>query len=269
MPLVYTLGVKGRVGVYDVLGDELDPKLVNLGKSLGRGGYGTFQDGYLIAGFSGNVGKLNGKTLEIEGKILDENKPEGKADLDFANAVGNLIFLGDDHKQGSFIIPHSTSPDNKSPEVNWVQPQTGDKNIAPTSCVGVSFTDQLDVKSIGPSTFALRPVDGEPLTGQYSYNFNVANFCPDTPLEPNTTYEIVVHKGGLIDMSQNAFNQDFVSAFSTGEKVDVPTSIHPYQIREKKGSAGVPHILINGKTTGEPSGKTGSFRSIRFSHPRE
>ena len=96
---------------------------------------------------------------------------------------------------------------------------------------GVSFSEQLDAKSITNTTFQLKPIGEGQLKGFYSYTFNVVNFCPEKPLQPNTTYEIVVPKNGLIDMSGNATKGEFSSLFSTGTELSGPTTfINEYAI---------------------------------------
>jgi Bacterial Ig-like domain len=42
------------------------------------------------------------------------------------------------------------------------------------------------------------------------------NFQPTSPLQPNTTYEIVVRAGGIRDYSGNTVPETFRSRFSTG-----------------------------------------------------
>jgi hypothetical protein len=43
----------------------------------------------------------------------------------------------------------------------------------------------------------------------------VLNFDPDVDLQPKTTYEVVLPKGGLTDLVGNALLQDFKSTFTT------------------------------------------------------
>jgi hypothetical protein len=43
----------------------------------------------------------------------------------------------------------------------------------------------------------------------------VVNFSPNEDLKPATTYEVVLPKGGITDLTQNAIAEEFKSTFTT------------------------------------------------------
>ncbi|MCB9680194.1 MAG: Ig-like domain-containing protein [Alphaproteobacteria bacterium] len=141
-------------------------------------------------------------------------------DDQFSMAVGNLVVLSDDEVSiGSVLAVHDTEPDTHPPQVLYVNPPDGARQQALTTRVGLSLSDPIDSRSIRPDTIVVRPLDGAPLTGSWSLNQTVVTFWPDTPLAPDTTYEIVLPAGGLADVVGNPMAAAFTSVFSTGEDV--------------------------------------------------
>jgi len=188
------------------------------GSNLGAGGYSTYQDGYIHSGFSSKYAKFDIANLTMVGSGTSgvENNDE-----DFAHALGNLVFVGDDHGKASGLIVHQAAADTTGPEVHWVHPQDGATNMALTSRVGVSMSDNIDIDSVSSATFTVRPIGGQPLTGKYSLQFGLVNFSPDAPLQPGTTYELIVN--GLKDYVGNS-GGSFSSTFSTaGASSDFPS----------------------------------------------
>lgn len=218
---IYGPGDDGALHVHDVS----DPfQIVDLGKSEpmgGKGGYTSIQDGFAHVGASSNYAKVDitaASPYPVPVKVS-----QGTAgDRDFGTALGNLVVISDDHDNGSFLVPHQSAPDTTPPAVNFQSPKNGATNVALTSRIGLSFTDQIDRRTANSSTFIVRPVGGQALAGRYSYQTNLLNFAPDEDLLPNTTYEIVLPSGGLKDLAQNGVAETFISSFSTGVKVDNP-----------------------------------------------
>ena len=138
-------------------------------------------------------------------------------DEDFAVALGNLVVLGDDKYNGSFIFPHQAEPDTAGPAVNMVVPINGAVGRSRRSRIGLTFTDQIDLRTVHAASLIVRPLDGTPISGQYSLQTGIVNFSPDVPLEPNTVYEVVVPSGGITDVSGNTTIREFRTTFTTGE----------------------------------------------------
>jgi cytochrome c peroxidase/PKD repeat protein len=123
---------------------------------------------------------------------------------------------------GSAIAVHDTRRDTQPPEVAYLNPPDGSTGQPLTSRVGLSFTDQIELGSVTPETFIVRPVGGEPLEGNWGHMQTVVNFAPSEPLEPNTTYEVLLPAGGVTDLVGNAIASDFRSVFATGDTVHAP-----------------------------------------------
>jgi PKD repeat protein len=182
----------------------------------GNGGYGSYQDGMFHAGFSDKYIKFDVATLRQLGTGSSQLPAR---DEDFGQVLGNLVFVGDDHGVGSALVVHQTAPDTRGPEVHWVHPQDGATNMPLTTRVGVSMSDNIDMASVDSTTFIVRPLGGQALSGKYSVQMGLVNFTPAVSLQPNTTYEVVVR--GMQDYVGNP-GGTFSSRFST--HVTTPSS---------------------------------------------
>lgn len=184
--------------------------------------YCSTQDEFIFQGCQYEIVKIDASIPTAQqvvgrGLLVTANPDHGQV-----TPFGNLIFGGNDHGSGSGFFVHQTAPDTRSPEVNMVIPKSNDVNRALTSRVGITLTDNIQFESINKNTFIVRPVGGEALNGKYSYQFSIANFSPDQPLQPNTTYEIVIPAGGMKDYAGNAVGTTFTSYFSTGPTGNFP-----------------------------------------------
>ena len=219
---IYGAGDDGRLHIHDVS----DPfHIVSLGQSdsMGdKGGYLSLQDGFAHVGASKSYAKVDvsgASAFPIAGSASSD--VPGR-DEDFGNVLGNLVAISDDHGNGSFLVPHQAAPDTTPPAVNFVSPPIGATGVARTSRVGLTFTDQIDKQHLDATTFIVRPAGGAALPGRISTQTNIVNFSPDAELLPNTTYEIVLPKGGVRDFAGNALPEAYVGTFSTGIAVDNP-----------------------------------------------
>ena len=188
--------------------------------TYGKGGYVSLQDDYAYVGASSVIAKVNVANpfaMYLTGTAAGAS---GGHDHDFATVMGNMVIIGDDHNQGSFIVPHQSAPDTTGPEVNRVVPAPNAINQSTTMAIGISFSDQIELSTVNKETVIIRPLGGQPLDGIYTYNMNLLNFLPSTPLAPNTTYEIEIPALGVRDWSCNTTQIPFKSRFSTGSYVD-------------------------------------------------
>ena len=167
--------------------------------------------------------------LQVVGAFSAGN-PSG--DEDYPTPLGNLIALGDDVGFGTDIIVHSTDPDNTGPAVTMVIPKDGWTNQALTSRVGITTTDMIELLSLDNTTFIVRPVGGQALSGAYTHQFGIVNFSPDKPLLRNTTYEVVIPAGGMRDWTGNAVSVAFTSRFSTGRGLSAIQATHARSVRK-------------------------------------
>ena len=209
---VITAGIDNRLHVFDITNPAAFPQLVQSPDIGGRGGYVSTQRGFAHAGFSNKYAKVNIATGAIVGTGTSNI---ANRDEDFGTVFGNLVLVGNDHGNGSALMPHQTGPITGSAAVNMVSPKNNATNQALTSRVGITTTDQIDLRTVSASTFIVRPLGGSALAGKYSGQSGILNFSPDAPLLPGTTYEVVVPAGGMKDdvgIGVAAFTSRFTTA---------------------------------------------------------
>ncbi|HEX6708285.1 MAG TPA: Ig-like domain-containing protein [Albitalea sp.] len=208
-----TAGTDNKLRVYNISNPGSISQLVASPDVGAKGGYVSIQDGFAHAGFSTKYAKINLSTGAIVG--TGTSGISGR-DEDFGTVLGNLVMVGDDHAVGSALMPHQTAPDTTGPSVNMVSPKANSTNQSVKSRIGITLTDQVDLRTVNSSTFVVRPLGGSALAGKYSGQSGILNFWPDQALAAGTTYEVIVPAGGLRDDAGNAVPTTFSSRFTTG-----------------------------------------------------
>ncbi len=139
-------------------------------------------------------------------------------DDQFTMPIGNLVVLGDDEtRYGAILVVRDLLPDSEPPRVSAIRPRDGATGVSVTARVGVSLTDQVDLRSVTPETLIVRPVlGGEPVSGDWDLTHTVLGFSPHQPLSENTAYEVVLPAGGVSDLSGNGLAAEARAVFTTG-----------------------------------------------------
>jgi DNA-binding beta-propeller fold protein YncE len=195
--------------------------------------YCATQDHFLFQGAQERVHKIDvrdprrhrhvGKgTLFPEGSAQNHHADHGQV-----TPMGNLLFIGNDHGNGSGFIVHQREPDRTPPKVRQVSPRDGARLQATSSRIGIALSDSILPESVGPASFIVRPQGGAPLAGTYSVQLGIVNFAPAAPLAPNTGYEVVVPARGLKDYAGNPIAKAFRAQFTTGEAAPRVASAAP------------------------------------------
>ncbi len=216
--------------VHDVTPSGVMSFYGSVGSGFSNGAYGSYQDGYFHSGMSDVYVKFDVENLQVVGTGM--TGIAGR-DEDFCQVLGNLAFVGDDHGIGSGLYVHDVQPDSRGPAVERVHPPDGSANVALTSRVGISMSDNVDFESVDAASFFVRPLGGAALPGKRAVQMGLSNFCPDQPLLVNTVYEVVVD--GIQDLVGNS-GPIFRSTFSTGSiGLPSPTPIAIQNLTSAKG----------------------------------
>lgn len=215
---------------YDVTSDPSNIQLLDSVETPANE-YLTFADGHAwLGGLRPNPGVRKFR-LGPDGSAELVTYIEGRRD-DFANGfftddqfalpVGNLLVIADDEISiGAWITPVDTRPDTTAPTLMSVYPPDGATRQPTTTRIGLSFSDQLDSRSIGPDTIILRSLDtGETIPAMWGLQHTVVNVSPLQPLEQDTAYEVVVD--GITDLVGNPLAETARTVFSTGGDLDIP-----------------------------------------------
>jgi hypothetical protein len=207
---------------YDVLGDPTTITTVLEGMETQDSEYVSFGDDQMFLGLlRPNAGAIRYDVTDLSTPIeMDkiEGRDLGLNDDQFTLKVANLLVLSDDQLTvtgyaGSFIAVESALPDTKPPRVNAIWPKDG-MMVPPTTSIGVSFSDQIELATVGSPSFQLRDADGNCVGGTWGHMRTIVNFAPDMPLQSGMTYELVLPAGGITDLGGNAIADDYVSTFT-------------------------------------------------------
>jgi hypothetical protein len=223
---VFLIGVRA----WDVLSN---PRSIGSGTSpvgsLATEGseYMTFQDDYMFLGhlrveIGGTPGasKINvadPRNMRVTSRIWGRLNLGDINDDQFVMPIGNLLVIGDDQSpyHGWFIAVHQTEPDTKPPVVDTVIPNNQATGVSTKSRIGITFSDNIELATVNAASFIVRPVGGQPLPGKWGVRMGVVNFDPDQDLQPSTTYEVVLPRGGLADLVGNTLATEWKSTFTT------------------------------------------------------
>src|SRR6478735_3048422 len=219
----------GPIRVWDVL---TNPKNIGSGSSPiatmnnEYAEYMAFSDDYMFIGHArqeiSNVPGASKITFSDPKSMKVVNRIYGRLDTtynddQFPLPMGNLLVMTDDQSpyRGFAIGVHQTAPDSTAPVVDTVIPGNNSTGASTKSRIGVTFSDNIDLATVNQASFIVRPMGGQPLPGRYGVRMSVINFDPDTDLQPGTTYEVVLAKGGIADYVGNTLASEWRSTFST------------------------------------------------------
>jgi hypothetical protein len=218
------------VGAWDVLSN---PKSIGSGNSpfgsisTGYAEYMAFSDDNLFLGYvrteiggtpgASKISVENPKSMREVNRIWGRLNLGDKNDDQFVFPIGNLLVIGDDQSPypGWFLAVHQAEPDTKAPVVDTVIPKDGTSDNPVKSRIGITFSDNIELATVNAASFIVRPLGGAALAGKYGLRNTVVNFDPDADLQPGTTYEVVLPKGGITDLVGNELAAEWKSTFTT------------------------------------------------------
>jgi len=217
--------------------------------------YTAVQDQFVFVGRQENVIKIdvtNEQDPQVVGEgFLNRDHP----DHGQVTPMGNLIYIGNDHGSGSAFFCHQLGQDTIPLAAQTFYPEDGATGVSAEARVTILFSDFVDLETLGAETVTIRPVDGEALSGVFTYQFNQLSFGPDEPLSADTTYEVSILAEGLTDVMGNGLAEDVVVHFSTGQSVDLPVPDPP---PPPAGTGGQPTTGSGGASGGSINGAGGS-----------
>jgi hypothetical protein len=237
LPRIYAIAVGGNDRIYAAGrdGDFLthsfsDPTNISLirNEPIGQDQlYAAAQDNFVFLGRQNNVVKVDISNEQRPVVVGEGNLGVDNPDHGQVTPIGNLLFIGNDHGTGSAFFCHQRGPDTIPLTVGATYPKDGSTYVTTQARVNVVLSDHVDIDTIDTSSVAVRPAGGQALDGIYTYSFNTISFGPNEPLEPDTTYELVLTAGGLTDVMGNALAFEVLVRFSTGEQIVIPEPEEP------------------------------------------
>lgn len=130
----------------------------------------------------------------LHGGPTDRNRHNGVFVSD------SLLVMPGAHQDGGAVrgqataaMPQAVAPDAVLPRVNMIVPRDGETNVGLLARIGLTLSDFVDVASVHPGSFFVRPIGARtPLEGTDSGQEGAIHFNPREPLAPGTRYEVVV-----------------------------------------------------------------------------
>lgn len=159
-------------------------------------------------------------TLAADGAVEPQFPPAN--DYAFVSPVGNLVVATSDHdvKSKVNIGIHQVEPDRKGPELKYVLPKPGQRNVSIHGKIGMSFSDFIDGGCLEHGAVLIREKgSGRMVSCNVSHGLGIVHAVPTVLLSENTSYEVLVTKQ-LLDLVGNPYEgQELVTTFSTGDEL--------------------------------------------------
>jgi DNA-binding beta-propeller fold protein YncE len=195
--------------------------------------YMVFDDGHAFVGSLRPYPGVFKWDVSDPTTIVEVGKVEGRYDgLDrglftddqFALPVGNLLVMCDDEiRNGCVLAVHELAADAEPPRLAASVPADGAVGVAPTARIGLSFTDQIDLRSATADAIRLRPLaGGDDVPLQVGYSMTVLHLWPEEPLADDTSYEVLLSAGGVSDLVGNGLSAETRIVFTTGDGTPPP-----------------------------------------------
>jgi hypothetical protein len=145
-------------------------------------------------------------------------------DLDTMSPISNVFVFSVDSGgapgQASSVIPFAEAPDAAPPAPELTDPPEGAVWVPRGGRIGVAFDEWLDGITVHAGSFRVfDTATGRPVPGRFDAMEAVANFTPDAPLAPDTTYVVELPAGGISDAAGNPLAAPYRFRFSTGPRV--------------------------------------------------
>lgn len=206
--------------VYD-LRDPLEPAFVGDALNLEADGGYVFRHEDVL--FQGESEFASIYSFDDPTNMQELLRFDLEGDLDTPTPIGNIAVLSVDSGaaagQPTAMVPWSTEPDTRGPQVKLTSPTDGALQVPLTTRVGLSFDELLEVRSGHPGAVRVYDQYGELQAGRVQVQESLVNWTPDDELLPDMTYFVVVPVGGIADSSLNPVEVEHRFAFSTGAEV--------------------------------------------------
>jgi len=207
----------GGLVVYDVANEQNPQHLGGLSTEYGNGGYVFYDEGLAFLGDS-----LEGMIIDLE--EVTEPVISGSAvlfgDVDTFTPYGNIAVLSVDEEgvkgEASSVLAWTEEPDTTAPELMSTRPLDGAVDVAPSTCIGMSFNEFIEPSSVFSGSIRLVVDDEERGVDAWgSAQENTAFLCPKAPLEADTRYRVEIQASGVMDINANRFETTQSFSFTT------------------------------------------------------
>lgn len=155
---------------------------------------------------------------------VEEGRAQLQGDLDTATPMGNVMILSVDKDaspgQASAVVPFASGPDIEGPSVEFTWPADGASLVPLSSSLGVAFDEEVEFKSVFEGSFRVATDRGVEVLGTFSLQGSLVTFSPEEALADDTSYQVVIPSGGIVDFSGNPTAEEYRFTFTTGEELN-------------------------------------------------
>lgn len=205
----------GGLLIYDI-SDPGQPTYLGDVLSEHNGGYVFGHEGLAFVGES-SMARVYDIRDPSAPSLYGEAWLEG--DLDTMTPVGNIAVLSVDDEaqpdQASMVVPWSTEPDTRPPQLLRMDPPDGAEAVPTTARIGLAFDEIIEPSSVYAGSVRLYDESGRAIEGWGSGQESIGSYVPREPLEPGTTYRVEVVAGGISDASGNTIESSWTAEFRT------------------------------------------------------
>lgn len=112
-----------------------------------------------------------------------------------------------------------SAPDSIAPAVVSTDPALNAKNVDYNKTIAVTFSESMNSATINDSTFTVTKLNGAAVVGEVGYSGLIANFNPDSNLDPVSTYTCRITTGAK-DLAGNTLATTYTWEFATSAMPD-------------------------------------------------
>ena len=186
----------------------------------GFGGHVRRQNDRVFVGDSNFAGVYDISTSQP----VEEGRAQLQGDLDTTTPIGNVMILSVDKDaspaQASAVVPFAGNPDTQAPRVEFTWPVQGASLVPSSTRIGVAFDEEVEFKSVFEGSFQVATDGGAEVSGTFSLQGSLVTCSPQEPLAQDTSYQVVIPSGGIVDFSGNATAEEYRYTFTTGEELN-------------------------------------------------
>ncbi len=198
--------------------DPLNPTFVSDVHVPGSGGgYVFFHEGFA---FMGQTNRADVYDFTDVDNPVHVGRGDLEGDLDTLTPYGNVAILATDDEgaenEETAVMPWRTDVDTTPPTILTTIPRDGDTGVALTARVGFGFSEMVEPSSVFPGSVRLHGPDGEAIEGWAGAQEAFGWYTPKEPLLPESEYTFTIAAGGIVDVNDNAIEDDVVFTFTTG-----------------------------------------------------
>jgi parallel beta-helix repeat protein len=182
---------------------------------------------------SDHQGVISGLPTDFVLRLLVEGYVSGSAD--WRGEVSGISF-SDSSEYTAEVTMIYVGSDSTPPTIDSAEPAGNEVDVAVDSAIRVTFSEKMVPASLNSSTFTLE-TDSGLVNGTVTYDVSTrsATFTPDSPLNYNANYSVMITEGA-VDLAENRVASAATWSFSTAKIawLDIDNTIVKFSTAQKE-----------------------------------